>query len=96
MAMKWDWEPLLEFLKEEHNLDIDELVGDPWAPLKDFLKTQYNFSVDTIKADPEAYGKKLAKVVEHCLQADPLIEIFDGMAFETVFVGLCELIAGKE
>jgi len=97
MSIKWNWEPIKAFLKSEHNFDVDEFLTDPLQPLKEIgeiLETRYNFDWAKFQADPEAYAKRLSKAIEAALQADPIVELFDGMAIETVLTGVAKLIAG--
>jgi hypothetical protein len=94
--MKWDWTPIKEFVKTEHNFDVDEFVTDPLQPLKEILgilQTRYNFDWEKFKADPDAYAKRLSKAAEAALQANPVVEIVDGMALDAVCIGGCRWLA---
>ena len=97
MAMKWDWQPLKDFAKTEHNFDVDEFVTDPLEPLREILEilqTRYNFNWEKFKTDPEAYAKRLSNAAEAALQANAIIEIIDGMAFDALLVAGCKALAG--
>ena len=60
-----------------------------WAPLVAYIKSGDFWDFELLAGDPEAYGEKLADVVENCIQGNSLIEIFDGMISKPIIVGIC-------
>jgi len=80
--MRWNSQPLLDYLKEKYNVDLEELGDDPLQPLLDFLKEKFNFNWEAIKTDPDTKADEIAEVLERCIDVGALLEPFDGMTLK--------------
>jgi hypothetical protein len=92
-SVRWDSQPLIEYLKEVHNFDVEAIGEDPLTVLANFLKDTFNLDLAAIKADPRAAAKEWASVIEHCVKGDPITEMIDGMTIEVILTVIFEKIA---